>query len=276
VSWRRGESRRSAPLGLATLLLVGGGATGCREEAAPPLKSLAPAPLPALPTPPSRGAAGDDREALHRLEPAPVAGEPLPEGAERWRVEGSAVRAGARVVDVRAPGAAAALVAGAAGPKRVLLAPDADTFLAQVAPLLAALDDAGAATWLLHPEGRVAYRLRLRDEPAFQAWLDEPVPGRIRVVQRGDGFELTTNVGKLRGPDPNGPSVPLRGGQQDVAGLRRGLTALKGRFGDAVDVCLVPSFGMELARVAEALSGTYDAAGAPLFEERCLVYPRPR
>ncbi|MGA9525748.1 MAG: hypothetical protein WBV82_30095 [Myxococcaceae bacterium] len=34
----------------------------------------------------------------------------------------------------------------------------------------------------------------------------------------GDGYDLQTAVGKLTGPDPNGPTVPLRGGKWDVGG----------------------------------------------------------
>jgi hypothetical protein len=157
----------------------------------------------------------------------------------------------------------------------VLLVPGAEVYLAQVAEQLARLDDAGAQVYLLHPEGQVAYPITLRDEPAFQAWLDEPKPGRVRVIQRSDGFELQTNVGKLPGADPNGPTVPLRGGQPDLALLRRGLGKLKERFTVTPDLCFVPSFGTELTRVAAAMSADYQESGQPIFEELCLVYPRP-
>jgi hypothetical protein len=156
----------------------------------------------------------------------------------------------------------------------VLLVPDEDTYLAQVAPLLSRLDDAGAEVWLLHPGGEVAFRLVLRDEAAFGAWLDEAKPGRIRIIQRADGLELQTSIGKLPGKDPGGPTIPLRGGALDIALLREALQKLKGRFGTE-ELCVVPSFGTELAKTAHVLSGDYSAMGEPIFRELCLVYPRP-
>ena len=92
---------------------------------------------------------------------------------------------------------------------------------------------------------------------------------------RPDGFELSTSVGKLPGPDANGPSVPVRGGRQDIATLRLGLSRLKGRFKTSEDLCLVPSFGTEVAQAARALSGVYTAPGEPLFETLCFIYPTP-
>ena len=143
------------------------------------------------------------------------------------------------------------------------------------APLLAALDDAHLEVWLRHPDLPVAFPVALRDEPAFQRWLDEPVPGKLRVIHRADGFELQTNMGKLPGGDPNGPTVPVRGGQLDLATLQRGLARVRSRFADAPDVCFVPSFGMELQQTVRALAADYPEAGKPLFPGLCLVYPRP-
>ena len=119
------------------------------------------------------------------------------------------------------------------------------------------------------------FNLVLRDEQGFQAWLAEVAPGKLRIIQRADGFELSTNVGKLPGPDPSGPSVPVRGGKQDLATLRRGLGLLKGRFTTSEDLCLVPSFGTEVAQAARALSGAYTAPGESFFETLCFVYPTP-
>lgn len=161
-------------------------------------------------------------------------------------------------------------------PAKVLLVPDADTFLVQVAPLLAALDDAGAEVWLKHPDAELAYRVRLRDEPTFGAWLDEASPGKVRVIHRTDGFELQTNMGKLPGFDPNGPSVPLRGGHYDLTLLQQGLERVKGRFKDAKDVCFLPSFGMEMANVARALATNWLSNEELVFSQTCLVYPRPK
>jgi hypothetical protein len=50
---------------------------------------------------------------------------------------------------------------------------------------------------------------------------------------------------------------------------------LKERFGDVPDACLVPSFGTELAQIGQALSGFYSGTAKPIFDQLCLVYPRP-
>ncbi|MFP2898179.1 hypothetical protein [Corallococcus sp. 4LFB] len=171
---------------------------------------------------------------------------------------------------------AARLAARVRGRDVLVAVEDADTFLAQVADTLAVLRTQARAVWLQHPDAPVAYRLVLRDEQGFRAWLEEVAPGKLRIIQRADGFELTTSVGKLPGPDRNGPSVPVRGGRQDVATLRRELARLKGRFTTSDDLCLVPSFGTEVAQVARALGGTYVAPEEGLFDTLCLVYPTPR
>jgi hypothetical protein len=258
----------------AVLLAVA--VAGCREEKpAEPLQSLKPEPLPSLASgaaaPADAGAEADDA----RPPPAPVYGEPLPEGALRVELAGERVRLGPESFEpVRA--ADAARVAERVKGRDVLLVPDADTFLVQVSELLAVLRDGAESVWLKHPDGPVAYRLVLRDEEGFRAWLAEVAPGKLRIIQRADGFELTTSVGKLPGPDPNGPSVPVRGGRQDLATLRRGLGLLKGRFKTSEDLCLVPSFGTEVAQAARALGAVYTAPGEPLFETLCLVFPTPR
>ena len=159
--------------------------------------------------------------------------------------------------------------------KRVLLVPVGEIYLAQASALLAKLDDAGADVWLKHPEANIAFGLKLRDEPAFQAWLDEPVAGKLRVIHRADGFELQTNLGKLPGPDKNGPTVPVRGGKMDLSTLHRGLEKISGRFKGAPDVCFVPSFGTELEKIARAMSVNYVSPESAYFPETCLVYPRP-
>jgi hypothetical protein len=163
-------------------------------------------------------------------------------------------------------------VAALKGP--VLLVPVGDTYLMQVAPLLAALDDAGVETWFRHPDLELAYPVKLRDEPAFRTWLEEPVPGKLRVIHRADGFELQTNMGKLRGGDPNGPTVPLRGGQMDLSTLQKGYQRLRTRFPGAPDYCLMPSFGMEVAQTVRAMAANYLSDDEALFPGTCLVYPR--
>jgi hypothetical protein len=153
----------------------------------------------------------------------------------------------------------------------VLLRYGAETFLAQSVEVLAGLDASGTRVYVQGTQG--AFPVKLRDERAFRLWLDEARPGKIRVIQRADGFELQTDLGKLPGPDANGPSLPTRSGTLDVAALREGLARLKARFPDAPDACLVPSFGTEWVRVAEALEGFYGAPQTRLFSEVCLVYP---
>jgi hypothetical protein len=261
--------------GALALTLLG----ACQEERpAPPLSSLTPAPLPLLPGAAVQAKdAGEDaaREALFEVAPAMVYGERAPEGVTRISLEGGRAQVGGKAFALEDKAARDALLASA-GKRVLLVAADADTYVAQVSGLLAALDDADVETWLLHPDGAVAYRLVLRDEVAFNAWLEEPVPGKVRLIQRADGLELSTNMGKVPGRDPNGPSLPVRGGKLDVAAQRAGLEKLQERFKGAPDVCVMPSYGTELVKVATVLSGTFRAQGEGIFAERCLVYPRPK
>jgi hypothetical protein len=257
--------RRAISLVISWVCVLG---SGCEERSAPPLSTLAPAPLQPL------GAAGADGGTdPHRLSPAPVWGAPLPAGAIRVTFGTGEARAGATTGSLRADGGVAPLLA-AIGKGSALLVPDDTTYMAELAPLLAALDDAKVPTWVLHPGGAVSFRVELRDEAAFDAWLDEPKAGKLRVIQRQDGIELVSGVGKLPGPDPNGPTVPVRGGRLDVATTREGLLRLQQRFG-VPDACLVPSFGTELRAVGTVLSAFWSGPKAPLFERVCLVYPRP-
>jgi hypothetical protein len=245
---------------------------GCqREENAAALKALAPAPLAPL----QRSVAADaGREAAYRVKPAPVWGQALPTAAVQILLQGAVVQVGSARFDVATPKGCDDVLA-AVGKRPVLLVPDGDTYLAQVAPLLAALDDAGVETWLLHPLGKVAFHVSLRDAPTFDAWLHEPKPGALRVIERQDGLELVSNVGKLPGSDANGPTVPRRGGQLDVALAREGLERLKGRFADANTLCVVPSFATELRETASLLTAAWTSEDGPLFASVCLVYPRP-
>ncbi len=190
-----------------------------------------------------------------------VWGDPIPKEAARIELLGGSAKLGGKPLgELRGVG-------------RALLITDFDTFLAEVAPVLGMLDRSAIETWLVHPAAAVAFKLALKDERAFQSWLDQPIPGRIRVVQRADGLELQTGLGKLAGPDPNGPTIPLREGQLDLRLLRQSLLSLQRRFQNANDACLVPSFGTELAKIATALSGFYRAPGERIFSEICLVYP---
>ncbi len=257
-------------MGLRCLLCVAG-LLGCEQPKAPPLKTLAPAPL--LPLQPN-AAADAGREAAYRVEPAAVWGPALPVGAVRLLLQGPAVQLADGRVDVESAEGRAHVLA-AVGQRPVLLVPDATTYLAQVAPLLAALDDGAVPTWLVHPSGQVAFPLTLRDARAFDAWLHLPAPGALRIIQRQDGLELVSNVGKLPGGDANGPTVPRRGGQPDVALAREGLQRMKSRFPEAEGLCVVPSFATELRETAALLTAAWAAPDRPLFGSLCLVYPRP-
>ena len=256
------------PLCLFSLVAL----AGCqREDSAPALKALAPAPLAPLQ---AVSPADAGREAAYRVKPAPVWGDTVPTPAVRLELAGTQVQVGGVAFDVDTPeGRSSVLAQLGKGP--ALLVPDADTYLAQVAPLLAALDDGNVETWLLHPSGKVAFRVSLRDAPAFDAWLHEPKPGALRIIQRQDGLELVSNVGKLPGADANGPTVPRRGGQLDVALAREGLERLKSRFADADTLCVVPSFAAELQETGALLTAAWASADGPLFGSLCLVYPRP-
>ncbi len=193
--------------------------------------------------------------------PSTAWGDPIPQDAARIELLGSRAKIGGKPLgDLRGVG-------------KAVLITDLDTFLAEAAPVLEMLDRSAIETWLAHPAAAVAFKLALKDERAFQVWLDQPIPGRIRVVQRADGLELQTGLGKLAGPDPNGPTIPLREGRLDLRSLRQSLLSLQRRFQNANDACLVPSFGTELVKIATALSGFYRAPGERIFSEICLVYP---
>ncbi|MFP2963039.1 hypothetical protein ACLEPN_36075 [Myxococcus sp. 1LA] len=269
MAWRL----KKATQVFAVALLVAQGA-GCREEKqAEPLKSLKPAPLPSLAVP---GEAGDVKQSPSSAAEVagPVYGEPLPAGALQVELAGERVRLGGETFEPARPDDAARLAQRVKG-QSVMVVPDADTFLVQTSELFAVLRDAAQSVWLAHPDGPVAYPVVPRDEADFRAWLEEVAPGKLRIIMRADGFELTTSVGKLPGPDANGPSVPVRAGRQDIVTLRRGLGLLKGRFKTSEDICLVPSFGMEVAQAAQALGGVFTAPGEPLFDTLCFVYPTP-
>lgn len=234
--------------------------TGCQEKPAPALSSLKPAPLPAVEAVALPSDSGVDvREATFQVAPYELFGEEVPTDVVAVFLDGGEPPLSEK-----------------RGEKAVLLSFDEETYLAQLAPRLAELDDLNAEVWLKHPRKAIAFKVRLMDEPAFQQWLTEPVPGQLRIVQRADGLELTTNMGKLPGFDPNGPSIPVRGGKLDIASLRASLEKLKQRFGSkATQVCLLPSFGTELWKITEVMSGTFRSNGDAIYEDLCLVYPRP-
>lgn len=226
---------------------------GCTQKPAEPPPRAIPRPLVALE--PLTDDAGADEDVIHRVTRLNPVGPPVP--------------ARAQVVVLAADASLPP------GDLPVLLVAEGEVYVAQVAPLLAALDEAHRQVWLKHPDAAVAFPVVLRDGPAFQRWLDEPVPGKVRVIHRADGFEVMTNMGKLPGQDVNGPTVPTRGGQFDLTTLRRGLERVQSRFKDAPDVCFMPSFGMEVREVARAMAANFLSADQAYFEHVCLVYPRP-
>jgi hypothetical protein len=247
-----------------SFVLVGLVAASCTEKKEP-LPRATPKPL--APLEPVRADAAGATEAedpLHRIVPLEPVGPKPPEHASVVTLDGDRA-----LFEGRPLGDPTKLT------PPVLLVPVNDTYLVQVAPLLAALDDAGLEVWLEHPDADIAYPVKLRDEAAFRAWLEEPVPGKLRVIHREDGFELQTNMGKLHGGDPNGPTVPVRGGRMDLATLRKGLQTLQARFTHAPDYCILPSFGMELAQTARAMAPNYLRPDEAFFPQTCLVYPRP-
>ncbi len=269
-------SLRAGALLVVACAVGAAGASACkeREEKAPALRELTPPPLPQISDPASVD--GQEREQAYEVAPIRVHGDGIPQDAARLALKGEELRWDGAPFVLAAPDAQGRLGALAAAQRPVLLMPDEETYLVQASPLFALLDEAGVRTFLLHPEGQVAFRVTLSDEVDFRNWVDQSTAGQIRIIHRADGFELQTNLGKLKGHDPNGPSVPLRGGQWDLAKLRAGVAKLKDRFPGATESCIVPSFGMELADVARALTAYYDEDGDRQFPVLCLVYPRPR
>jgi hypothetical protein len=244
---------------------------GCRSastatvDAGPkkPVEKLEP--LEQVKGPKADASVDDEREAIFQIVELPVVGPKPPTGATVLSLDQEAVTSNGQPFDV----------ASVKQNDTLVLVPVGDTYLVQVAALLARLDDVGADAFLKHPEADVAWPLDLRDEGAFQSWIDDPEPGKVRVIHRADGFEVQTNLGKLPGKDPNGPTVPVRGGKMDLKTLQRGLERVATKF-KTKDVCFVPSFGMELAQVSRALAANWSSAEVAWFPTACLVYPRPR
>ncbi len=234
----------------AFLVLV----SACTNKTQEPIPKVQPQPLEPL----ERVVfdAGDSRDALFDIVPLQPVGPAVPTGLHELHLGGESLP------DVPATGG-------------VLLVSDEDSYLVQVAPLLAQLSDGHREVWLKHPDAPVAFKVELRDAAQFRAWIDEPVPGKFRVIHRADGFELQTNLGKLPGGDPNGPTVPVRGGKMDLTTLQKGFERIQGKFKAAPDVCFVPSFGMELRTIARAMAVNYVRPDSAFFEHLCLVYPRP-
>jgi hypothetical protein len=254
---------RPLSLGCALALAL----PGCTKKDEPKPAAPVAAPAKATPLEPlqrevAAAVDGGEEDALYRVVPLPVVGPAVPEGLH-VKLDGEQASVAGRPFELSA-------VKGA-----IILEPTDDTYLVQAAALFAQLDDAKAEVWFKHPDAALAFKVTLRDEPSFQAWIDEPVPGKLRVVHRADGYELQTNMGKLPGGDPNGPTVPVRGGKFDLKTLQRGFERIHGRFKAAPDFCIVPSFGMELNQTVRAIAANYTSAEASYFGEASLIYPRP-
>lgn len=230
---------------------------GCPEKPTTPPPRQTPKPLEPLERVTAVTDAGpDERDKLYDVVPFTPVGPPLPAGATTLKLDGDTMP--------ELP---------ANGP--ILLTASEDEYLVQVSGLLEKIDDGKREVWLKHPDADIAFKLKLRDAPSFQTWIDEPVPGKLRVIHRADGFELQTNLGKLPGGDPNGPTVPVRGGQMDLTTLQRGFVRIQSKFKSAPDVCFVPSFGMTLHQIARAMAVNYVKPDSAFFAETCLIYPRP-
>lgn len=221
-----------------------------------------PKPLEALERVVAEGDAGGDEDPLYRVVPLPPMGPALPVGAVVVTFQDDRPMVGGAPLDLTK----------VSGP--LVVDPKA-SFCAQAAAFFASADDAKVEVWLKHPDAPIAFRLKLRDEAAFQVWLDEPVPGKLRIIHREDGFELQTNLGKLPGGDPKGPTVPVRGGHLDLKTLQRGLERIQARFKSAPDYCYLPAHALDLAQTARAMAANYVSADTAYFPETCLVYHRP-
>jgi len=263
-----GWMARASALALGMVLLS---ACSQKNDSPPP---LAPAPLPALGTSaPDPGGEQQAREALFEVEQVPVWGDELPSRALAIKVDAAIISIAGTQVDRLASNWPEQVLRAIGKHAPVMLSFDAERYFADVAELFALLAATDREVWLRHPDAEVAFKVVLFDNGRFERWLNEAKPGKIRVIQRADGFELQTNIGKMPGADPNGPTVPSRGGKIDLARLRRALALLKERFPNAPDSCLVPSYGTELPSIARALSGYYRGKGKRIFDALCLVYP---
>jgi hypothetical protein len=271
---RRSNFSRQTGL-VATLLGIAAAvrlATGCSQR-------VEESPSQSLTAPQQRSAgvladaSSEDREDLFRVEEAPIWGGEVPKNATVVYIDRDAVSVGHRKIQSSGADWLNRLRPLLNAPCTLLLSSPPEIYLVDAGPVFRALQSIGCEVWLKHPEAPVAFKVLLRDESEFDRWLAEPQPGKIRVIQRADGFELQTSAGKMAGPDANGPTVPTRSGQLDIGRLRRSLFRLKERLSRPSDACLVPSFGTELWSIAKALSGYYRGPGKPLFDQLCLVYP---
>jgi hypothetical protein len=242
----------------------------CTEKPPAPAAPLQkPAPLEPLIAERVAVDAGADGDATYSVKPFTFSGEPPPTDALRVDVAGQTLKLAGAAITLEA-------LKAKVPSKTVVVAFDPETYLAQTLPLLALLDDAGAQVWLQSPDvGALAWPVKLRDEASFNAWLDEGVPGKLRIVHRADGFELQTNMGKLAGGDPKGPTVPTRGGQFDLVTLQKGLDRVKRRFTGAPDVCFMPSYAMAMNDATRAVATNWLSKDQVVYADVCLVYPRP-
>ncbi|MFL5318038.1 MAG: hypothetical protein ACJ790_00175, partial [Myxococcaceae bacterium] len=142
-------------------LLVASACT-CNEKPAPPLSSLKPAPLPDVrPARPSDG--GDDREAAYQVAPATAYGAWQFKAEDVVHLTDKGAEWQGKSFSFEDP----ALLSSVAATDRVTVTWDEGVYLAQAAPLFAALDDGGKSFQLVADRLGTAYAPRLRDETAF-------------------------------------------------------------------------------------------------------------
>ncbi|MFN0063196.1 MAG: hypothetical protein ACKVPX_11870 [Myxococcaceae bacterium] len=119
------------------------------------------------------------------------------------------------------------------------------------------------------------YVVALRDEAEFAQWVGAQGPGKIRLIQRADGVEVQTAVGKVPGPDPEGPTLPARAGSLSHPSLQKVLVMLRERFGAEDGIWIVPSFGMPLSAVLSVVRTIGELPKESRFPYTALVFPRP-
>lgn len=210
-------------------------------------------------------------DSLHEVEAFTAVGPALPADAVVLDLHGELLPGRGGVLD----GGVVALLERAKSAKTVVLRGGDDTMLFQMVELLAGLHEARVSVWVADAESTMGYPVELKHERDFQAWIDQAVPGKVRVIGRADGFEVQTNMGKVPGVDPNGPTVPPRGGQQDFATLKRALARAKELFPKADDVAFVPSYATTLRHIARSISANAESPSSFIFSRVYLVYPHP-
>src|SRR5262249_16066665 len=172
---------RASNVALGTMLLL-----ACSQKNDSP-PALAPAPLPTLA--PGGPDAGDEpaREALFEVEQVPAWGDEPPSGALAIEVDAESISVAGAKVDRHASNWSKQVLGAIGKHAAVMLSFDTERYLAEEAELFALLAALDREVWLRHPEAKVAFKIALFDNGRFERWLNEPKPGKVRVIQRADG-----------------------------------------------------------------------------------------